>query len=471
MKTETIPIATDLKNSLVQFYQDHFLPGKRNEPAFISSIREESIRQFIQLEFPHQKMENWRSTSLAKALDVNYTYLIKPEEKTIDISKIFKCDVHHLDTHLLTLLNGYFVSQESNLQILDDGTIMGSLAKATELYPGIVEKYYGKIHNTNVDGLHALNSAFAQDGFFIYIPDNTNSKKTIQFVNILNFAENVFINPRNLIIIGKNSSLQLVHCDHSIDHKISFINSATEIFLDDGAILDHYKLQNIDNDANLINSTYIRQATGSRLTSNLLTLNGGLIRNNLRVNQQGPDCMTDLYGIYLVDKEQHVDNNIFVDHQAPDCSSSQLFKGILDDQAHAVFNGHIHVARNSQRITAYQNNKNILLTDKANIHTQPHLEIYADDVKCSHGATVGQLDQEALFYMRSRGIREDNARMLLMYAFAAEVINKIKIQALRHQIDEMVYRRLRGELGTCDQCILDCNANRPINIEIDESKI
>lgn len=471
MKTETILHNASLKDRFLQRYDELFAPGRRIEPAFISKHREEAIDHFRKTGFPHTKLEDWRSTSLEKGLSHDYSLSPAIEKEKVDVSQIFKCDIHHLDTHLLTLLNGTYVSEVDLIQTLDDGTIFGSFLAAVERYPELVEKYYGKIHPSATDGLHALNGAMSEDGIFIYIPDHIKTRKTIQLVSIINSWESLFIQPRNLIILGKNSSLQLVHCDHSVNHKDSFINSATEIFMEAGSSLDHYKLQNIDNDATLVNSTYIFQETGSTLTSNIITLNGGLIRNNLKVIQHGHDCSSDLNGLYLVDKNQHVDNNIYVDHQAADCGSNQLFKGILDDQAMAVFNGHIYVARDSQRIAAFQNNKNILLTDKAQIHTQPHLEIYADDVKCSHGATVGQLDQEALFYMRARGIHEDIARMLLMYAFAAEVINKIKIEPLRHQIDEMVYRRLRGELGTCDHCILDCNATRTINIDIDTSKL
>lgn len=448
-----------------------FAGNRPAEPEFMTRYREEAWNSFLKNGFPHQKLEDWRSTSLEKALAQDYQLMPAIEQTEVDVNQIFKCDIHHLDTHLLTLLNGNFVSEGNPLQQLEDGTIFGSFAAALRQFPDLVEKYYGKIHPSETDGLHALNGAMAEDGIFIYIPDNLKMRKTIQLVSIINTWENIFIQPRNLIIVGKHSALQLVHCDHSVNHKDSFINSGTEIFLETGASLDHYKLQNIDNDATLVNSTYVRQESGSSVSSNIITLNGGLIRNNLKVIQHGHDCASDLNGLYLVDKNQHVDNNIFVDHQSADCGSNQLFKGILDDQAQAVFNGHIHVAKDSQRIAAFQNNKNILLTDKASIHTQPHLEIYADDVKCSHGATVGQLDQEALFYMRARGIHEDVARMLLMYAFAAEVIHKIRIEPLRHQIDEMVYRRLRGELGTCDQCILDCNATRTISIEIDTSKL
>lgn len=471
MKTETTLQAISLKEQLIQAYEEELLPRVKDESAYLHDIRMDAMANFRSLGFPTPKLENWRSTNLQKTLNLDYKLEFSGPEETTDVSSIFKCDIHHLDTHLITLLNGWYVDHGQQLTTLPDGTIYGSFAVARKVHPTLVEKYYAQQSPYKNNGLIALNTAYANDGIFIYVPDGVVVERTIQIVNIINFNENVLIQPRNLIIIGKDARLQLVHCDHSVQHKSSFVNSVSEIFIGENARLDHYKLQNKDNDSTQVTSNYFHQSANSRLTSTIITLNGGIIRNNIRVTLAGAGCEANLFGLYLADKEQHIDNNIIVDHQHSDCTSNQLYKGILDDQAMAVFNGHITVRKDAQRTLAYQNNKNILLTDKATIHTQPHLEIYADDVKCSHGATVGQLDPDAMFYMRSRGIREDTSRMLLMYAFAADVINHIQIEPVRHQIDEMVYRRLRGELSVCDQCILDCNASRPQVFDIDISKI
>ncbi|MCX6271261.1 MAG: Fe-S cluster assembly protein SufD [Bacteroidetes bacterium] len=471
MKTETTLTGITLKEKLIRAFEEEFLPGLADEKPFMKEIRQQSIETFQSLGFPHQKMEDWRSTSLQKTLSRQYIQEFTSPSPKEDVSKIFKCDIHHLDTHLLTLLNGWHVDTGIELTVLPDGMIFGSFNAARKQYPELFEKYYAKQAPYLSNGLIALNTAFAHDGIFIYVPDGVVATRTIQIVNIINQAENLFIQPRNLVILGKNASLQLVHCDHSVQHKASFVNSVTEIFLGENSFVDHYKLQNKDNDATVITNSFFHQSANSRLISNVITFNGGLIRNNLSTTLAGQGADAQLFGLYLADKDQHVDNNIMVDHQSADCTSNQLYKGILDDQAMAVFNGHIKVRRDSQRTVASQNNKNILLSDKATIHTQPHLEIFADDVKCSHGATVGQLDPEAMFYMRSRGIREDTSRMLMMYAFAADVINHIQIPPVRHQIDEMVYRRLKGELSNCDQCIIDCNATRPQIFEIDMSKI
>ena len=242
--------------------------------------------------------------------------------------------------------------------------------------------------------------------------------------------------------------------------------------MDEGAHLDHYKLQNLNNISTLLNTTYFHLESESRLNTYALTLNGGLIRNNARVKLNGRGADSNVYGLYLMDRKQHVDNRVFIEHAVPDCTSNELFKGILDDEASAVFNGHILVQRDAQRTNAYQKNPNILLTDTATVNTRPFLEIYADDVKCSHGATVGQLDSEALFYIRSRGLCMASARLLLMYAFAAEVIEKMTLEPLQERIDEMVKQRLRGELHICQNCVLHCaNQDKEIHFDIDLSKI
>jgi len=469
MKNDIQTNVISLKEKMLHLHSQH-LTGL-NEAPFMKKIRENALESFQKNGFPHNKMEDWRSTNLSKTLAMDFKQHFEPGSEPVNIDSIFSCDVHHLDTYLITLLNGWYSNAEKPLNILPDGTIIGSFAKASVVYPEIFEKYYAKTAEDPKNGMNALNTAFAQDGVFIYVPDNVKVDKTIQIVSIINLDENILIQPRNLVVVGKNAQLQLVHCDHSVQHRASFINSVTEIFIEENAEVEYYKLQNKDNETTLITTTYFEQAAHSRLTSNVITLNGGLIRNNMRVSLNGAGADAKLLGLYLMDREQHVDNNLFIDHRSADCTSTQLYKGILDDQAEGVFNGHILVRPDAQRTQAYQNSKNILLTDKANIHTQPQLEIYADDVKCSHGATVGQLDPEAMFYMRSRGIREDTARMLMMYAFAAEVINQVKILPLRHQIDEMIYKRLKGELSTCDQCILDCNAKRDIHFEIDLKKI
>jgi len=239
-----------------------------------------------------------------------------------------------------------------------------------------------------------------------------------------------------------------------------------------GAHFEHYKLQNLNNSSTLVSTTVMHLEKEAHLESHFLSMNGGLIRNNTRIDFQGKDGTANVYGLYLMDRKQHIDNQVFVDHAMPGCTSNEMFKGILDENASGVFNGHVLVRKDAQKTNAYQSNRNILLTDTAKANSKPFLEIYADDVKCSHGSTTGQLDSEAMFYLRQRGIGEDSARMLLLYAFAAEVVSKIAIPQLRSRIEDMIKKRLMGELQICEQCVLHCSTpEHPVEFEIDLSKI
>lgn len=443
----------------------------KDDNGYIEQLRISAIESFGNTGFPTPKLEEWRNTSLETALEREYNFDFKPNQEKVDINSIFRCEIHNFETYLFTQLNGWYVYENAPLTELPGGVIVGSLREAMKRYPEIFEKHYGHYAGIDLNGLIALNTAFAQDGIFIMLPENTSVEKPIQMVNIVNSSENMFIQPRHLIILGKNSKLTLVHCDDSIQHENTFINSVTEIFLGENSEIDYYKLQNKDEGSTVVTSLFIHQEDNSRAQSNTLTLNGGLIRNDVFANIHGRGCHTELNGLYLVDRHQHVDNQVYINHAQADNTSTQLYKGIIDDEASAVFNGHIIVQRDAQRTNAFQTNRNILLNDNAKVTTKPFLEIYADDVKCSHGATVGQLNPEALFYLRSRGICEKNARMLLMYAFASEVVNKIKIDILRDRIDDMVQKRLKGELSICDQCVLHCKDDRKISFEIDMAKL
>lgn len=461
----------DLKSLLVKRYYDNKALLADKYPAFIQKIKAKAIEDFEKLGFPHSGMEEWKYTNLNESLQHEYNQLIDSADTNVDIDNIFQCDVEHLDTFTVTLHNGWFVYKNAPITKLDNGVIIGSLAKAIELYPNVVEKHFAQYAEHETNGLNALNTAFAQDGVFIYVPNNVIVDIPLQIVNIINTDNNYLIQPRNLIVLGKNTKLTLVQCDHSLTHNQILGNSVNEVFVDENAEFDYYKMQNKGNRSAMITSTYIHQKNHSRISTNTLTLNGGIIRNNLNVDIQGEGCESNLFGIYLVDKHQHVDNHTFINHAKPNSTSNELYKGVLDEDAHAVFSGKVYVKQDAQKTQAFQSNKNILLTNTAVINTKPQLEIYADDVKCSHGATVGQLDANALFYLRARGIGEDCARMLLMAAFAEEVIQKIKIEALRDKMSDLVDRRLRGELSICDNCMLHCTAKESISFNIDLTKI
>jgi Fe-S cluster assembly protein SufD len=445
----------------------------RDESDATIERRKSAIEHFKSQGFPDSKTENWRHTDISSALETNYNYYLEPTfQKGLNLDKIFQCDIPHLQTDMISQLNGWYISKNGSMKTDSNGVVIGSLAEARKKFPDLIDTHYGKIADDKKSGFVALNNAFAKDGVFIYVPDNVHVETPLQMVNIIHHDENIFIQNHNMVILGKNSSLQLVQCDDSVDHQHCLINTITEIFIDENAALDHYKLQNKNDNSTLINSMFFDLKKDARLSTNAITLNGGLIRNENYVTLNGENCEASVLGVYLVDKAQHVDNQVFIDHAYPNCYSNELFKGIVDDSAHAVFNGHILVRKDAQHTNAYQKNKNIILTDKATVNAKPFLEIYADDVKCSHGATIGQIDENALFYLKSRGIGEHNARMLLMYAFAAEVINHIKIEPLMIRIDDMVKKRLRGELSICEQCVLHCSSmEKEVKFEIDMSKV
>jgi len=463
----------DLKEYLTSVFTEKQNEIAFNDTPFVALKREKAFQLFAKAGFPHAALEKWRGTDLSRALNHEYHALPEPPSADLDIEKIFKCDVPHFETLLVTQLNGWYADRNNMFQVYPNGMIIGSLATAFARIPELIETHYGKYADDASESLTALNTAMSQDGIFIYIPDNVTVEHNVQTVNITDFKHNLFLNTRNLVILGENSHLRLVQCDDSINHDVTFINTVTEVKIGRNSSLDHYKLQNKDDHTTLINSMYFHLDEGSSLSTNAISLNGGLIRNLSHVTMSGPHSNAEVYGLYLMDRYQHVDNQVFINHAAPDCESRELFKGVLDDHASGVFNGHIKVHRDAQRTNAFQTNRNILLTDKASIDTKPFLEIYADDVKCSHGATIGQLDAEALFYIRSRGISESNAKILLMYAFAADVINKISIPELRQRMDDMVKKRLRGELSQCEQCVLNCSSHEHQKVEfnIDLSKI
>jgi Fe-S cluster assembly protein SufD len=460
------------KDNLSRCYEDNLDSLTKNDISYTSEIRSRAFKRFQELELPDRKNELWKNTDLKETLKHDFTKYLDKTEAGTDLDFMFTCEVHNFETDQVSFLNGWHVKTANDLRNIPEGVIIGSLCDAFKDHRDLIVNHYGKYADAGKDLFMAMNTAFASDGLFVYIPDNVVLEKPVQMISIINHNENLLIQNRNLVILGKNSHMTLVMCDDSTNHQASFNNSVTEVYIGENASFEHYKLQNLNNQSTLLNSTWFHQEAGSRLNTYAITLNGGLIRNYTNAKLSGSGADAHINGLYLADRKQHVDNRVFVDHAVPDCTSNELFKGILDDEATAVFNGHVLVRKDAQRTVAYQQNRNILLTDKATVNTRPFLEIYADDVKCSHGATVGQLDSEALFYLRSRGLCLASARLLLMYAFAADVLSKMTLDPLKNRIDEMIKQRLRGELHVCETCVLHCaNQEKEIHFDIDLSKI
>lgn len=450
-------VAEDIsvKNRLIDLYNENEdLIIKSSAPA-LNKARGEALSMFGRKGLPSKKLEEYRYIDIENLFANKYSNIFAPKKLLVDFTTLFRCNVPELDSNLLVFVNGWFYSSHQKVNF-PEGVVAGSLSQIAKDHPELVEEHYGKIV-TSENGLTALNTAFAQDGLFLYLPEKTVIEKPVQVINILVQNEDCMVQQRNLIIAGKDSQAKIVVCNHTLTPFRFLSNSVTEVRLEDNARLDIFNIQDENNSSANINSVYVRQLKSSIFESNIASIHGGTIRNNVIVTLDGEKCESRISGIYLTDRKQHIDNYTFIDHAKPDCTSSQLYKGILDNEATGAFNGRILVRQDSQKTMAFQSNNNLLLSDTARMMTKPQLEIYADDVKCSHGATIGQINEDAMFYLRARGISQKEARLMLMHAFANEVIEKINFTALRDRISDLVEKRLRGELSRCSNCVVNCD--------------
>ena len=434
------------------------------EDAF-SAVRREEARRFHEKGIPSQNDEMWRGFAWEKIMQNAYS-IQQDADPYMPVDSYFNCEAHNIDSYLFAFLNGFYIHRNAALTIFPNGLIIGGLNAAVSQYPTLIADAMQKMKNGQYAAMHSINQTLWKDGLFVYVPDNLHVDKPVQLVNLVKTKADLFINPKNLIIVGKNASLKLIHCDDTLESNHSLINGTMDILVEENANLDYFKLENKENKSILINHLNVYQYANSRVSTHTNTFNGGLVHNTISANLLEEHAHISLNGLFLADREQNVSNCLSVKHYAPNCTSKQLYNGILDDAAKARFTGHIYVAPDAQKTEAYQLNHNILLTDEAEISTQPFLEIYADDVKCSHGATVGQLDDNAVFYLRSRGICEKNARMLLMHAFAKEAIDTINIASLQLYIENLVEKRLMGQPIACTQCPLLCCENKPIEFKV-----
>ena len=427
------------------------------EPQFMKEMRQAAISSFARTGFPVRKEERYKYTHLEPVFDGELAFDFAPRKISFDDNELFRCDVPMLDSHVLTVLNGFYYDPgKPPLYEFDNGVVYGSLREAIQRYPDLVSAYLGKKAHVEHESFVSLNTAFSQDGIFLYVPENQSLEKPIQIIHLLLSDKNQMVHHRNLFVIGKNARAQVIICDHTLSPHMFLTNSVTEVHTAENADLDILRLQNEHNNSCQVTNTWINQERDSRCQHGTVTLHGGMVRNNLHVRMNGEGGEVNALGLFLIDKMQHVDNFTVIEHASPNCTSNQHYKGVLDDASTGAFNGKIHVFPDAQKTMAYQTNNNILLTDTARMHSKPQLEIYADDVKCSHGATVGQLDEDALFYLQSRGISKDESRLMLMYAFTHEVISRIRHRALQHRISDLVRKRLRGELARCNNCAMHC---------------
>lgn len=427
----------------------------QDSAEILNSQRSKAFQDFVMQGIPTRKIENYKYTNLQPQFLPEYKFIHQREEVEANLNEVFRCDVPQLDTHLTLLINGWYYKKNKEAG-LPKGIILGSLEEQAKNNPELFKEYYANIAKTEEDPLVALNTAFAKDGYFLYIPKNVKVEKPLQLISLLQSNQNTFATQRNLIIVEDGASLQLLLCNHTLDLNTYLSNSVTEIFVGKNARFEYYTVQNEHNKSTSLNSIFIKQEKDSNVTTHTSSLHGGVIRNNLKFILNGENAEANMFGMSFLDKQQHIDNFTQVIHASPHCQSNQLYKNVLDEKSTGAFAGRIHVVRDAQKTNAFQRNNNLLLTDTATMQTKPQLIIDADDVKCSHGATVGQIDEEALFYIRARGIEESKARLMMMNAFAHEVVQEIKIEALRERIDELVDKRLQGEVARCHDCAYNC---------------
>ncbi len=425
-------------------------------------IREAAKAAFLKEGMPDVSREAWRKFPWERIMHASYR-MLPPSETYHPVDAYFQCNTQEINAEMFPFLNGWYQHSNAPLTRFPNGLVVGSLREAVRQYPDKTLPYLRQLPSFS-NGMISFNAALWQDGFFVYVPDGVKVHHPIQLVNMVKADEDILIQPRHLVILGEGASLKLVHCDESLQCKEAFINTVTEIRVGASARFDYYKLENNDNRAAMVNHLLIRQEAHSEVNTHTTIFNGGLVHNTIRVDLDGPFAKVNNNGLYLTDGKQHVSNFVSVCHHSTDGTSNQLYKGILDDEAYASFIGHVLVEPHAQRTEAHQINRNILLKDSARISAKPFLEIYADDVQCTHGATVGQLDEEAVFYLRSRGICERNARVLLMHAYAKEVIGKMDIPALCERTENLVSKRLSGETIQCGDCM---QCNKKIDFQVD----
>lgn len=430
----------ELKDNLVARHL--VFKEKYSKIKWMNGMREQAIKTFDKVGFPNRKDEEWRFTNLSPVLSADYKLYPEGDEIPVRIEDLKNYFVSNIDSYNIVFINGVYNSFLSSTTHDEADICVLSCAMEKMVYQTVVENYYNKIAPKD-ESFTALNTAFSHDGAYIYIPDKTILSKPIQLMFFSTAKEEeVMYHPRNLIVLGDHSQVQIIERHQTLNQKANLTNSVTEIAVGKNAELDYYKIQNDASEASLIDNTYISQARDSRASVHTFSFGGKLTRNNLNFIQNGVNSNSILNGITIISGEQHVDHHTLVEHMAPHCESHELYKGIYDGNSHGVFNGKIFVHKDAQKLNSFQQNNNVLLSDKAEIDTKPQLEIFADDVKCSHGCTVGQLDENAMFYMQQRGIPKTEAKALLLYAFAAEVLELVQIPQIKNRIIAIIADKL-----------------------------
>lgn len=425
---------------------------KEHSAAVMNSVRDEAFSDFQRMGFPTRKVERYKYTDIPKLFAPDYGLNLNRLEIPINPYEVFMCGVPNLSTSLYFVVNDAFYDKALPKASLPGGVIVESLRSFASKKSDLAARYYAKLAKTGEDALTALNTMLAQDGLVVYVPRGVKVDRTVQIVNILRSDVDLMVNRRVLIVVEEEAEAKLLFCDDSADDRNFLSTQVIEVYVGANAMLDLYCLEETHAKNHRVSNVYVEQQANSRFNHNVITLHNGVTRNklDLMLKGEGAECWAN--GCVIADKEQHVDNNTLIDHQVGHCESHELYKYVLDDKAVGAFAGRILVRKDAQKTTSNEVNQNLCATKTAHMYTQPMLEIYADDVKCSHGSTVGQLNDAALFYMQQRGIDRREAKLLLQFAFVNEVIDSIQLTPLRDRLHHLVEMRFRGELKKCGGC-------------------
>ena len=418
----------------------------------LNSYRNKAFETFRQTGFPAYRSEDYQYTDVAGLLKDDLGFYLNLKQSGLNPHKVFQCNVPNLNAYKHFVVNGHFF-QEPEMD-LPQGVFSGSLSVFAERYPRLFSSYYNKQASLKGDSLAAFNTMFVQDGYVLYVPKNVVLEKSVQLTNIFGGNADSLINRRILVILERAAQAKLLICDHTNEDKaMSAATQVVEIYVGEDASFDWYELEESNQKTIRLTNNYIWQTAASSVVVNNITLSNGFTRNNYQIDLTGNRADIRLHGLAIADAQQTVDNYTLINHHATGCRSNELFKYLLDDEATGVFNGKMVVAPDAPKTEAYQSNRNLLANRRCRMYSQPKLEINADDVKCSHGMTTGQLDEAALFYMRSRGIPHDEAVLMLKFAFTGDVLKGIRLEGLRDRLKLLIEKRLRGELIKCQGCI------------------
>jgi Fe-S cluster assembly protein SufD len=439
------------EETYISLYKDYASSVKACCGDLLNKGRDEAFKAFERLGFPHVGQEEYKYCDLKEELAYDYGLNINRFHIPFNPHDVFCCDVPNLSTRLYYVVND-ICYKEMNAPKLPDGVLCGSLNELSRSHAEVLSPYYNTLAAASSDGMVAMNGTYVQDGFVLYIPKGVQIEKPIQLIQVFHGEEDMLSNRRILVIVEENASVQLLVCDHTLSTNKCLSNQVAELFVGENASLDYYELEMHEVSTTRISNTFVRQEADSKLLLHGIVLRNGLTRNNFNVCLAGQRADAKLSGVTLVDENHLVDNHIFIDHAVSHCTSRELYKYILDDASKGIFCGRILVRPDAQKTSAYQSNRNLCSSSNARMLSKPQLEIYADDVKCSHGSATGQIDEQALFYLRARGISESEARLLLKFAFTADVIDEIRLAPLKERMRGLIEKRFRGELARCEGC-------------------